>query len=104
MIASAAVQVQFEDALKHGTTAAWLVIEMLISRVPVVSNMILVASIYALCYAVFLWIYWAAADKWVYDVLDWREGKSIGYYIAVCALVIAAFWIMCVSDRLPTCT
>lgn len=89
------MQVVFEDVLKHGLTAIWLIVELLISRIPIVSVWIYWASLYAMAYATFLWIYWAAAHEWVYTVLDWREPKSLGFYFAISALVIVTYFIMC---------
>jgi hypothetical protein len=95
----AAFQIDFEDVLKHGITAILMIVEMLIGRVPIVSTFILPAVIYAVCYAIFLWIYWAAADKWVYTVLDWRKPGHLAYYLAVIVLVVVSFWIMCASTH-----
>jgi hypothetical protein len=93
------LQIDFEDVLKHGITAFLMIVEMLIGRVPIVSTFILPAVIYAICYAIFLWIYWAAADEWVYRVLDWRKPGHLAYYLAVVVLVVVCFWIMCASTH-----
>ena len=91
------LQVLFEDYLKHGSTAAWLLVEFAISRLPVTSTWVFWCVVYAIVYSTFMWIYWAAAETWVYSVLDWRCPKNLGYYVAVAVLVMLTFWLMCAS-------
>ena len=89
------MQILFEDYLKHGFTAAWLLVEFAISRLPVTSTWVIFSVVYAIVYATFLWIWWAAEEKWVYSVLDWRCPVNLAYYVAVAGLVMLTFWIMC---------
>lgn len=86
---------RFLNVLKHGGTALLLMIEVLISRVPFTTTWVLWPVLYTVAYAIFMWIYWAVADDWVYDVLDWRKPTSLVYYAILPFLQVVAFFIEC---------
>ena len=49
---------------------------------------------YGSTYLVFMWIYQAATQEWVYPALDWAKPISIGFYIALPLLIILSYIIM----------
>jgi hypothetical protein len=90
------MQVDFLNVLKHGLTAVLLNVEIIISRVPFTTTWVLAPLLYTLVYSFFMFIYWASAHEWVYDVLDWRQPINLAYYAIVPIFQVVAFFIECV--------
>jgi hypothetical protein len=90
-------QILLENGWKHGGTITMLIIELWLANTPLTSVWIVFPTMYSCFYLLFMWIYYAFSNHWVYDVLDFLDAGNLVYYIALPFLVLAAFWIMCAS-------
>ncbi len=79
-----------DSILKHGATAAWAVVDTLLSRTPGASPHFPALAGWAGAYLIFMWAWKAGTGRWVYAVLDWSHGPAvIGVYAALPALLAA---------------
>jgi hypothetical protein len=49
---------------------------------------------YGTLYLVFMWIYQAVTQEWLYGALNWARPISIIFYIALPILIILSFAVM----------
>lgn len=49
---------------------------------------------YGTLYLVFMWIYQAVTQEWLYPALNWDKPISIAFYIALPLLIIISFMVM----------
>lgn len=85
------MQIKADGAFKHGVNALLLQIELWISSFPWTSSWVVFPCAYILIYAVYMWIWHAADDSWVYDSLDYEESSAPAMYLGVSVLVLFAF-------------
>ncbi|KAF6266326.1 hypothetical protein COO60DRAFT_447215 [Scenedesmus sp. NREL 46B-D3] len=83
--------VRVDNPFKHGASAGLLLLDLAVSRAPLVSYHIQVIVGYGSAYMVFLWIYKTASGNWVYRALDWTKPLAPAYYAALLLLLILAF-------------
>jgi hypothetical protein len=80
-----------DGPVEHGASAALLLADLLLSRSPIVSYHFQVAMSFIACYAAFMWAYFGASRTWIYASLEWYDGADLKNYIALLAIVVAAF-------------
>jgi len=83
-----------EYPVKHGVSALLLLVEVFVSRVPLVSYHVQVPVLYGTVYLIFMWLYETGTQKWIYKALNWESAISIAFYIALPLLLILSYIIM----------
>lgn len=85
------MQTEADGVFKHAVNAALLQIELWISSFPWTVPWVVFPTAYILVYAIYLWIWHAAEDSWIYDTLDYEKASAPAMYFAVSLLVLIAF-------------
>lgn len=83
-----------DNIFRHGINVVILLVELVLSRIPIVSYHLQVPFAFATVYAVFMWIYRGASGDWVYEAMDWSKTSSIFYYIVLPILIVLAFYLL----------
>uniref|UniRef100_A0A383V6P8 SET domain-containing protein n=1 Tax=Tetradesmus obliquus TaxID=3088 RepID=A0A383V6P8_TETOB len=96
--------IRLDNPFKHGVSAGLLLLDLALSRAPLVSYHLQVVVGCGSIYMVFLWIYRTVSGVWVYRALDWAKPLAPVYYTALPLLLILAFVVMflvvCVREAL----
>ena len=91
------------DAMLHGGNALFLVLDVLLSRVPVASSHFQVTLAYGTAYSIFMWSYERATGRFIYGtILTWSRPSAIGFYgfaLPGALLVCFAFWCLLAAGR-----
>lgn len=87
------MQIKLDSAFKHGINALLLQIELWISSFPLTSTWVVFPLAYTLTYAIYMWIWNAAEDSWVYNRLNYEKSLAPAAYLAVSVLVLFTFGI-----------
>lgn len=85
------LQIEADSVFKHAVNAVLLQIELWISSFPWTVPWVVFPTAYILIYAIYMWIWYAADDSWVYDSLDFGKSSAPIMYFAVSMLVLFAF-------------
>jgi hypothetical protein len=85
---------RFDNPIKHGASSLLLLLDVALSRVPLVSYHLQVVIAYGSVYLVFLWSYYGGTGTWVYRALDWTKFMAVPYYFALPVLLMLGFTIM----------
>jgi hypothetical protein len=85
---------RFDNPIKHGASSLLLLLDVALSRVPLVSYHLQVVIAYGSTYLVFLWSYYGGTGTWVYRALDWTKFMAVPYYFALPVLLILGFTAM----------
>jgi hypothetical protein len=88
-------RVHFEAVLKHGGTAAVLLLELLISKLPVTSTWVVFPSTYVLIYTFFMLAFHAVEQEWVYSRTDFRRCRDLPGYVVVPLVVVGMHATLC---------
>eukprot|EP00892_Ulva_mutabilis_P003455 jgi/Ulvmu1/1481/UM011_0211.1 len=80
-----------DSILKHGINALVLQVELAISSLPITTTWLFFPTAYTLAYAIFMWIWHAIDDSWVYPKLSYHKDLSPVLYLIVSLLVLVPF-------------
>eukprot|EP00195_Chlamydomonas_chlamydogama_P017447 CAMPEP_0202913578 /NCGR_PEP_ID=MMETSP1392-20130828/60858_1 /ASSEMBLY_ACC=CAM_ASM_000868 /TAXON_ID=225041 /ORGANISM="Chlamydomonas chlamydogama, Strain SAG 11-48b" /LENGTH=256 /DNA_ID=CAMNT_0049604883 /DNA_START=384 /DNA_END=1154 /DNA_ORIENTATION=+ len=87
-------QVNVDNVFRHGVNVGLMLIDFFTSRLPVYTYQLHGIIHYTTCYAVFMWIYFAAADDWVYSALGWDKSSAPAYWVALVVLLFISWGVM----------
>eukprot|EP00210_Caulerpa_lentillifera_P009454 g9014.t1 len=85
--------VKLDDAMRHGINVLLLLIDLLMSRIPIISYHFQVSLLYGSLYVAFMWIYMAVSGHWIYSTLDWEKNTAVIYYVTIPFLLILSLFI-----------
>lgn len=85
------MQIYADSILKHGVNALVLQGELALSSLPVTTTWLLFPIAYTLTYAIFMWVWHAIEDEWVYPELSYHRDLSPALYLIVSLLVLVPF-------------
>ncbi|RKP26852.1 hypothetical protein SYNPS1DRAFT_3795, partial [Syncephalis pseudoplumigaleata] len=93
---------RYLNVSKHGIDFALLAVEFLLGRMIVPLAALPWVLLALLFYVFWAWITHAISGRWVYPFLNWDRpaGIVVGWYIGVCALVVAFFGLSYAAHRL----
>jgi hypothetical protein len=83
--------IYIDNVMRHGGSLILLLVELLITRIPVFSFAFHSVIIYPSVYCVFMWLYYAGSNNWVYSSLDFGMVLSPAYYLALLVLLLISF-------------
>ncbi|CAG8583317.1 1565_t:CDS:2 [Ambispora leptoticha] len=86
--------VKFRTYSMHGVDFFMMIVEVLLSRMPLVSSHLIFVITVPILYIFEIWINYAINHTFPYEPLDWRRGKKVaGYYFGLLGIAICAFLI-----------
>ncbi|CAG8590051.1 3788_t:CDS:2 [Ambispora gerdemannii] len=84
----------FHEISIHSVDLFMIIVEVVLSRMPLVSSHLIFVLTILIFYLFETWISYAINNTFPYRFLDWREGQKVaGYYFGVMGIAINAFLI-----------
>lgn len=82
-----------DDYLKHAMNAPIMLLDAWFSKVPFSSYHLQVMVLYGSVYELFMWIYYGASDRWVYNTVSWHTDKSVAVYVMLPLAYVVLFFV-----------
>ena len=57
------------------------------------SDLLQVMVLYGSAYELFMWIYYGASDRWVYNAVTWHTDKSVAVYVLLPLAYVILFFV-----------